>query len=368
MGITIGLYYNGARYLAAWLGRWTSADPIGIGADGPGLYNYTRGSPVNYTDPSGTEVPEEPEAPRVDAAGNLRYPDDSTTWTSEPSTGGGGLTSGHTTEWPADWERDHTLPWPAQELIENDVLPDAKLKVAQDVSAGVGIAFGAVGLGIAAGVVAAGWGVGSVGATAFGGGVSGVFGLGAAAEYDQREVPPEEVLAAASMGAGTSVGVPAAVSAVGKGVGALLSGISKPLAARLASPFTAIGGLGGGGPSKGPSNIIAQRDNGTIKLPSSPEARAQLSIGVPKEASRAVTPPTPRDLAGQRGAELVGQFKEEGLGSAVGRSGGHGVPMQRAGAELIREANKLSKNDPLRDALKIEGQRLIARGKGTSHR
>jgi len=50
-----GLYYNGARYLAAWLGRWTSADPIGIGADGPGLYNYTRGSPINYTDPSGTE-------------------------------------------------------------------------------------------------------------------------------------------------------------------------------------------------------------------------------------------------------------------------------------------------------------------------
>ncbi|MBL8741007.1 MAG: RHS repeat-associated core domain-containing protein [Myxococcales bacterium] len=48
-----GLYYNGARYLAAWLGRWTSADPIGIGADGPGIYNYTRGSPVNYTDPSG---------------------------------------------------------------------------------------------------------------------------------------------------------------------------------------------------------------------------------------------------------------------------------------------------------------------------
>ena len=55
VGSTIGLYYNGARYLAAWLGRWTSADPVGIGADGPGLYNYTRGSPVNYTDPSGTD-------------------------------------------------------------------------------------------------------------------------------------------------------------------------------------------------------------------------------------------------------------------------------------------------------------------------
>jgi RHS repeat-associated protein len=50
-----GLYYHGARYYAAWLGRWTSADPLGIGADGPGLYNYTRGSPVVYSDPSGTD-------------------------------------------------------------------------------------------------------------------------------------------------------------------------------------------------------------------------------------------------------------------------------------------------------------------------
>src|SRR5215831_8329031 len=43
----------GARYYAAWLGRWTSADPMGIGADGPGIYNYTRGSPVTLSDPSG---------------------------------------------------------------------------------------------------------------------------------------------------------------------------------------------------------------------------------------------------------------------------------------------------------------------------
>ena len=43
----------GARYYAAWLGRWTSADPLGVGADGPGVYNYTRGSPVNLVDPGG---------------------------------------------------------------------------------------------------------------------------------------------------------------------------------------------------------------------------------------------------------------------------------------------------------------------------
>ena len=54
VGSTIGLYYNGARYLAAWLGRWTSADPIGMQA-GVNLYQYCRGSPINYTDPTGTE-------------------------------------------------------------------------------------------------------------------------------------------------------------------------------------------------------------------------------------------------------------------------------------------------------------------------
>ncbi len=50
-----GLYLMGARYYACWLGRWTSADPMGIGADGPGLYNYTRGSPVPFSDPTGHE-------------------------------------------------------------------------------------------------------------------------------------------------------------------------------------------------------------------------------------------------------------------------------------------------------------------------
>ncbi|WP_437713623.1 RHS repeat-associated core domain-containing protein [Sorangium sp. So ce448] len=50
-----GLYYHGARYYAPWLGRWTSADPSGIGADGPNLYAYVRGSPVRLLDPSGKE-------------------------------------------------------------------------------------------------------------------------------------------------------------------------------------------------------------------------------------------------------------------------------------------------------------------------
>src|SRR5690606_20877728 len=32
-----GLYYHGARYYACWLGRWTAADPIGMG-DGVNRY------------------------------------------------------------------------------------------------------------------------------------------------------------------------------------------------------------------------------------------------------------------------------------------------------------------------------------------
>ena len=49
-----GLSYHGARYYAPWLGRWTSADPIGIG-DGPNLYRYVAGNPVRLHDPRGTD-------------------------------------------------------------------------------------------------------------------------------------------------------------------------------------------------------------------------------------------------------------------------------------------------------------------------
>lgn len=49
-----GFYYHGARYYAAWLGRWISCDPQGI-ADGANLYQYGRCSPVRLVDPKGTQ-------------------------------------------------------------------------------------------------------------------------------------------------------------------------------------------------------------------------------------------------------------------------------------------------------------------------
>jgi RHS repeat-associated protein len=49
-----GLYHMGARYYAAWLGRWTSGDPIGLG-DGVNRYAYVHGNPATMRDPSGTQ-------------------------------------------------------------------------------------------------------------------------------------------------------------------------------------------------------------------------------------------------------------------------------------------------------------------------
>lgn len=51
-----GLEYHGARYYAAWLARWSAADPIGIG-DGVNVYEYGHSNPVLFNDPEGTECP-----------------------------------------------------------------------------------------------------------------------------------------------------------------------------------------------------------------------------------------------------------------------------------------------------------------------
>jgi RHS repeat-associated protein len=50
-----GLYYHGARYYACWLGRWTSADPAGVAADGMNLYEYVQDNPARLMDPNGME-------------------------------------------------------------------------------------------------------------------------------------------------------------------------------------------------------------------------------------------------------------------------------------------------------------------------
>lgn len=48
-----GLDVCGERYYASWLGRWTSADPLGI-ADGLDVYAYVANDPVSYDAHEGT--------------------------------------------------------------------------------------------------------------------------------------------------------------------------------------------------------------------------------------------------------------------------------------------------------------------------
>jgi RHS repeat-associated protein len=47
-----GLYYYGARYYDAGIGRFTTQDPLGT-IDGTNLYTYVRNNPVNLIDPTG---------------------------------------------------------------------------------------------------------------------------------------------------------------------------------------------------------------------------------------------------------------------------------------------------------------------------
>lgn len=49
-----GFYYFGARYYAAWLGRWTSSDPAGF-IRGFNLFKYCSNNPVVFNDPNGTQ-------------------------------------------------------------------------------------------------------------------------------------------------------------------------------------------------------------------------------------------------------------------------------------------------------------------------
>lgn len=59
-----GLGYHSARYYLPWLGRWLSADPVGL-ADGPNLYAYGRSSPSCRHDRNGKQSRQIGDDPKV---------------------------------------------------------------------------------------------------------------------------------------------------------------------------------------------------------------------------------------------------------------------------------------------------------------
>ena len=56
-----GLYYHGVRHYAAWLGRWTAADPLG-NVDGLNLFAYVGGNPLTSVDSTGTQGTPAPQS------------------------------------------------------------------------------------------------------------------------------------------------------------------------------------------------------------------------------------------------------------------------------------------------------------------
>ena len=51
-----GLYYFGARYYAAWLGRWTACDPVFL-SNQSALFTYASSNPVSHVDADGRYDP-----------------------------------------------------------------------------------------------------------------------------------------------------------------------------------------------------------------------------------------------------------------------------------------------------------------------
>jgi RHS repeat-associated protein len=63
-----GLGHHGVRYYASWLGRWTAADPIGLG-DGVNRFAYAGNDPLGLHDPSGMRA--QPPKRIIETGGQL---------------------------------------------------------------------------------------------------------------------------------------------------------------------------------------------------------------------------------------------------------------------------------------------------------
>src|SRR5206468_12859346 len=78
-----GLNYHTERYLACWLGRWITCDPLGI-TDHPNQYLFARDNPLVNTDSSGRQPV---KFEQDDAGSDARQPDGGTADAGAPDAG-----------------------------------------------------------------------------------------------------------------------------------------------------------------------------------------------------------------------------------------------------------------------------------------
>jgi RHS repeat-associated protein len=65
-----GFGYHGARYYAAWLGRWVGCDPIGL-KDGLNLFQYCSNNPIRLRDMNGMQAEGADERPKNPQQGDI---------------------------------------------------------------------------------------------------------------------------------------------------------------------------------------------------------------------------------------------------------------------------------------------------------
>ena len=316
------MIYFGARYLNPQLGRWISADPLAVHAPGKAdlnLYAYVHGRVLVAVDPVGLQeaAPAASDSPpAIDQSCGCYH----VTIRGTPRQAGSPAPESAGSSETARSYAAGVLAGAAREvvgatppgLIQTDPRAYAS---GQDVGKSAGITlklYGGGRLAVTMLRVLTGGGLGGIS----------VGGAGTATATAVESAVAARAVVGAGVLAGIAIGVPV-------------------LAAMTGKPDT---DTGKGGPA--------------------PASKATPPSGeAPAPPAEAKPPPTPREMARQAGSELVKSYKDQGAGTGAGRSGGHGTPFQRAGAELIRQANQLPKDDPLRDALKVEGNRLINQGK-----
>jgi RHS repeat-associated protein len=172
-----GFTYHGARYYAAWLGRWSSPDPAGIKSD-PNLFAYCANRPVHLLDPNGRE-PYDPMADRPFARW-LLYGKDT----------------------------------PVRDFLTND----KNLKVAQDAAALVAITAAAIATGGLAAEAAAGAGLGVTGAGAVGGMEYSATHMALSSVYSGSQPSNTEVLVNVALG-GVMGALPGLAGSLGGALG-----------------------------------------------------------------------------------------------------------------------------------------------------